>query len=291
MEAIKRYTEAQKLDPSLAFGISRMADIYAQHNGKPDSPHRHDYYTALLVRQATGSHLLDFNVYPLKARHVYFIAPGQIHQLREKTPSEGFAIVFSDDFLIRNHIPPDFIEDLNLFSDASDRPPLALNEEECEQLTAFCEAMLTLFHTPVKYHGQALGAYLTLFLIHCNNLCSLPSDMPGVSQAQSLMKEFRKLLNSRYTSWHSAGDYARALHVSPDHLNRTIKAMLGCTVKEMIQNRIILEAKRLLSHSKLASKEVGYLLGFNEPAHFSSFFKTCTGLSPSAFRKTDVGFL
>jgi len=286
MEDIKQYTGAEKLDQSLFFGISRMEDIYDKHQGRPDAPHRHDYYTVLLVKQARGRHLLDFTEYELKGTQVYFIAPGQVHQVIETERSSGFAIVFSNQFLVENNIPLQFIEDLNLFNDYLDQPPLPLSKEEFEKLAAYSEEMLVLFRSPLKFNSQALGAYLKLFFIHCNNLCSLDiNDLARKHGASGLLKLFKVLLNQHYASWHSAAEYADALHVSADHLNRVVKSLVGRTVKEMIQSRITIAAKRLLYFSDLSAKEIGYRLGFSEPANFSSFFKNCTGISPSNFRK------
>lgn len=70
MQAIKRYTEAQKLDRSLFFWISRMEDIYDSHKGRPDTPHGHDYYTVMLTKKASGRYLLDFAEYELRGMQV-----------------------------------------------------------------------------------------------------------------------------------------------------------------------------------------------------------------------------
>ncbi len=287
MEEIKRYTEADKLDPSLFFGISRMETIFEKHQGRPDTPHRHEYYTVMLVKHARGRHLLDFTTYALRGPQVYFIAPGQVHQVIEEEKSFGYAIVFSNQFLAENNIPLQFIEDLNLFHDYLDQPPLPLSEEELEKLTGYSEEMLTLFQSRGKFNSQALGAYLKLFFIQCNNLCTLSFDEhPRAQAASGLLKRFKELLNQHHTRWHAATDYANALNVSADHLNRVVKSLVGKTVKEMIQSRIVMAAKRQLYFTDLSAKEIGYALGFSEPANFSSFFKNCTGVSPSSFRRS-----
>jgi len=286
MEAIKRYTEVEKLDQSLFFGISRMEEIFEKHRGVPDEPHRHDYYTILLVKEAKGRHILDFTEYELRGHQVYFIAPGQVHQLLESQKPFGYSIVFSNQFLVENNIPLQFIEDLNLFNDYLDQPPLQVSDSEYRKLATYGEEMHSLFHAPLKFNSQALGAYLKLFLIQCNNLCSLSFEAHSKNPAASnLLKQFKELLNRHYDTWHSASEYADALHVTADHLNRVVKSLVGRTVKEMIQSRIVMAAKRLLYFSHLSSKEIGYRLGFSEPANFSSFFKNCTGSSPTKFRK------
>ena len=284
---IKLYKQSEKLDQSIYFGISRMEDIHEKHKGKTDDPHRHDYYTVLLVKKANGRHIVDFTEHQLKENQVFFIAPGQVHQIIEKDKSYGFSIVFSSQFLIENNISFQFIEDLNLFNDYGNYPPLNLSGEELKKLSFFSEEMIGLFNSSnLKFNSQAIGSYLKLFFIHCNNLCSLSSnEFKSNSPAFSILKKFKLLLNEKHKEWHGTSQYADALNITSDHLNRTIKSLVGRTAKEMIQSRIIIAAKRLIYFSDLSSKEIGYQLGFSEPANFSAFFKNCTGISPSDFKK------
>lgn len=284
--SIKVYKQVDKIDQSLYFGISRMEDIHDKHKGQPDVPHRHDYYTILLVKKAKGKHLVDFQEYDLKGNQVFFIAPGQVHQILEEERSEGFSMVFSLQFLVANNLSMTFVEELNLFNDYGYYPPLPVSDQESEKLAGFCEEMMLLTQNDTKHGAQAIAAYLNLFFIQCSNVCTLnPYEHQENDASRSLFKKFKQLLNERHQHWHATSQYAEELRVSPDHLNRVIKTLVGRTAKEMIQNRIVLAAKRLLYFTDLSSKEIGYELGFSEPANFSAFFKNCTGASPSQFKK------
>ncbi|HKI89983.1 MAG TPA: helix-turn-helix domain-containing protein, partial [Draconibacterium sp.] len=103
--------------------------------------------------------------------------------------------------------------------------------------------------------------------------------------ANSILRSFKILVNEHFSAWHQTTDYANELNVTPDYLNRVIKSLTGKTAKEFIQARIVIEAKRLIAFSDLNAKEIGYQLGFTEPANFSAFFKKNTGLPPSQFNK------
>ncbi|HPE77644.1 MAG TPA: helix-turn-helix domain-containing protein, partial [Draconibacterium sp.] len=132
----------------------------------------------------------------------------------------------------------------------------------------------------------AISSYIKLFLIHCNNVCTLKNDNPQNQEAiNSILKNFKMLVNGKYMVWHQTTDYASELNVTPDYLNRVIKSLTGKTAKEFIQARIIIEARRLLYFSEMSAKEIGYKLGFSEPANFSAFFKKNTGFSPMQISK------
>ena len=124
MDTVKIYKDVNTSNGNISFGISRMEDIYVKRNGRVDEPHRHNYYTVLIVKQAKGQHKIDFNSYDLNQQQVFFVAPGQVHQVIEEEKSFGYAMTFSNQFLVENSIPLSFIESLNLFQNYGQSPPL-----------------------------------------------------------------------------------------------------------------------------------------------------------------------
>lgn len=284
MSGLKSYREVNARDQSVSFGISRMEDIYARRRGVKDEPHRHDFYTVLLVIDGEGRHVIDFHQFELGPRQVYFISPGQVHQLVEKKPTHGFSMVFSRQFLVENNISVSFIEDLNLFNNYGYAPPLELGEEVIVHLQAYAEQMLEWQNSMLKYRYQAIGSNLKLFLIECNHNCDL--DIKSFDdQGNSLIGDFRQMVDKKFKDWHSINQYAEALSITPDHLNRVVKYKTGTTAKDLWQSRMIVAAKRLIFFSDMSMKEIAYELGFSEASHFSAFFKKCTGQSPASFKK------
>ncbi|NOY58276.1 MAG: helix-turn-helix domain-containing protein, partial [Calditrichaeota bacterium] len=178
-----------------------------------------------------------------------------------------------------------FINDLNLFNDFGENPPLILNDEELEKLSEYASEMLSFDQSEIMFKEGAIGALLKLILIRCYNLCSIsPKETIQGSSENSILKSFKNLVSENYSIWHSTSNYANELNITPDHLNRVVKSLTGKTAKEHIQDQIITVAKRLIYFTDLSNKEIGYKLGFSEPANFSAFFKNCTGISPSKFK-------
>jgi len=117
MHSIKSYPHIHPEQTALSFNIKRMEDIYDKMAGKADEPHRHAYFTILLVKEADGLHIIDFQEFSMRGMQVYFISPGQVHQIIEAQKSFGFALTVSTQFMIENGIEAAFIEDLHLFQD------------------------------------------------------------------------------------------------------------------------------------------------------------------------------
>ena len=289
MNKVKTYQKVNAEMESISFGISKTEDIYSKRNGKVDEPHRHNYYTVLVINQAKGLHKIDFNTYELSKQQIFFVAPGQVHQVMESEKSSGFAMTFSNQFLIQNSIRLSFINSLNLFQNYGQSPPLTPNNEQFNRIINFTNEIFKLFNSDAKMKDLSIGAFLKLLLIECNNICAInPVESDIDSTGDNLIRAFKNNVETHYQKEHATTFYANLLHITPDHLNRVIKARIGKTAKDYLQARIITEAKRLLYFTDLSNKEIGYELGFSEPANFSAFFKKHTTLSPSNFKKNEV---
>lgn len=284
---MKIYKLDEKSPEKITFAVFRMEDIFERSRGVPDVPHTHDFYTILLVKKGRGRHIIDFNEFTLSGGQIYFLSPGQVHQMIEEEKSFGYCIVFSKEFLVENQIPLMFFDELRLFNNFGKTPPMHLDSPELARLSGYAEEIFNLSRSEIKFRQQAVASALTLLLIGANNNCNLPKDHEQNLEARhSILRNFTLLVDSKFTQWHLTSDYAHELNVSPDYLNRVVKTLIGSTAKEYIQTRIITEAKRLLYFSGFSAKEIAYKLGFNEPANFSLYFKKETGISPSAFRSS-----
>lgn len=240
----------------------------------------------MIVKKANGLHKIDFNTYKLQNQQVFFVAPGQVHQVIEKEKSVGFAMTFSNQFLVENSIPLSFIDSLNLFQNYGQSPPLRLTNKQFDTIDNFANQIFDLYYSNENMRCFSIGAFLKLLLIECNNICSInPIEMDVDTTGDNLIRAFKKSVDKNYKNEHSTTFYAHELYITPDHLNRTVKAKIGTTAKEYIQSRIIIEAKRLLYFTALTSKEIAYELGFKEPANFSAFLRNIPSCHPQTSRK------
>lgn len=263
-----------------------MEVIYDQAKGQVDVPHRHDYYTVLIVEEAEGRHVIDYKSYDFSPFQVHFVSPGQVHQVVTPSRPKGSVFTFSQDFLVENNIPESFISNINLFRQFGETPPLAIDETTFGRLSRILGEMEECLPLDLHYRTRALGALLQLFLIYVNNSRLLDTNqLDEEHSGVCMLRDFKDLVNQNYNKWHKVAEYAPTLHITPKHLSHTVKSLTGKTAKELIQDRLTLEAKRLLFHTDLTIKEIAYRLGYEEPLHFSSFFKKQAGESPSQYRQ------
>jgi AraC-like DNA-binding protein len=271
---------------SMPFVIITMEELNRLSGGIADPPHRHDYYSVIWSITATGRHIIDFREYALQPNHIFFVSPEQVHQVITDADPTGYVILFTPEFLEKNSIRDDFISNLKLFRSSDDTPPLPLNEQMSTSLQLFAGQMLSAFETRNDMYLETIGAYLKLFLIECNGHCSLSpaENTQSVEVGRSLVKKFKTLVEEHFHEWHQVKEYADALFVTPNYLNEVIRTSIDVSAKDYIQQRLILEAKRMIVFTPKSAKEIGYDLGFDDPSHFSKFFKTNTNQSLQEFR-------
>lgn len=271
------------------FAFRTMEEIEAKVTSQniKDVPHRHNYYTILWAKEACGQHFIDYKEYQIKSNKVFFVSPGQVHQVISNKGASGYVILFSQRFLQQNHINEDFIQNLGLFSDVYNVPPIYLDKEGVHNLAQLICEMEKVFNGDELYKLDKLGAYLKLFVIECNKYASSPNHDFSLMDKNShhIIKRFKIELEKKFTQWHKVINYADVLNISPDYLNSVVKSAIGKSAKEYIQQRIITEAKRLGVHTQLSSKEIAFRLGFEDPSHFSRYFKNIEKISFSSFRK------
>lgn len=284
---IKTYSLVDENNQPALFKLQTMEQIEERMAGTVDSPHRHDYYTIVLVKEGAGKHFIDFKEYAITANSIFFIYPGQVHQVIPEGLSKGWVLTFTNEFLVRSSITEQLINDVYLYNNFGESPPLSLHDHEVEAYELLIKQIMN-FYNDGTYSIEAKGSLLKLFLIKSHNLCTLSKniELQSIEHGNPLLRSFKKHIDKYFTTKHKVSDYANMLTVTSDYLNKVVKSLTGKSAKEYIQNRIVVEAKRTLLFTELSNKELSYQLGFEEPSHFSNFFKKNTGVSPIDFRES-----
>lgn len=236
-----------------------------------ESNHRHNFFEIIWFTSGIGNHYIDFQTYPLKKNLIYFLTPGQVHSLPEKTT--GHLLVFSPDFF--HNLQEDKIK--ILFT-----PYIKEAIEVPTSLVSRLDQLIQLIN--LEYNGERdyliLQSYVKAFLL----LLSRQNEESPLKLGDNRIKTVFELVEKNFITKRDAGFYASELNITPKRLNEILKDKIGLTLTKILHFRLILEAKREIGYSDKNFKEIAFDLGFNEQAYFSRFFKKETGITPETFK-------
>ncbi len=249
--------------------------------------HGHSFYHLVLFTSGGGSHTIDFRRYPVRAGQMYFMVPGQVHSWDFEGVVDGYVVNFSEalfqDFLVDNQ----YLERFPFLSGADTAPVVQLEEPAARQAAEVLEALVLEGEGPQPF-GKDKARLLLLSLFILVTRAAGTADAPADPAHPTLLvlHNFRKLLNRYYHQYKLPKDYAAMLYVTPNHLNALCQDLLGKSAGEVIRERILLEAKRLLVNADAGIADIAYRLGFTDNSYFTKFFKKYTGITPEAFRRS-----
>lgn len=254
-------------------------------------PHIHSFYQLIWFKKGKGKHFVDFNSYDVFGNSMFFIAPNQVHYFDKNTGYEGVLIHFNEDFLIHNESERDFFLKSNIFNTPYQSPSCPILTDINDILDTYILQMIEELESGENFGKELiLQNCLKSFLIQIQR--SRNKIQHSTYFLSSLMDEkriqlakFIKLIDEYYKKGYSIPEYAQLLHISSRSLSNLTQKQLNKTPFQMIQERIVLEAQRLLLYSELNINQIGYHLGFDDPSYFVKYFKKYTKISPTEFRR------
>ncbi|HEY5792322.1 MAG TPA: helix-turn-helix domain-containing protein, partial [Chthoniobacterales bacterium] len=229
------------------------------------------------------AHFNDFEVFPIQAPTLVFVSPGQVHHWLDAHRLRGHIICFTQQFFDGDLPPPSPLLKHGFWFPHETPPILPLNGESAETKTLF-EEMEREFHNRSTDFESAITALLRMLFIRAERLYRETETPLESGRSSALVRDFRLALERHFRTTQSVNDYAKLLKVSADHLGEAVHARIGRPAGDLIRQRILLEAKRLLAHTEMSVSEAAYSLNFQDPAYFSRFFRRLTGQSPGEFR-------
>lgn len=244
--------------------------------------HRHDFYFVLAVLQGKGIHEIDFISYPVQDNAVFILRPGQVHKLELTADSTGFLLEFDLSF----YQPKNTIAD-HRWKKASSKNYCEVEAARFKKLHTYLAAVFDEYSMKQEGYVEAIKANLDLFFLEyirqSRNPDSIAKSESGYIQER--FEELVRLLETNIVTMKNVSDYAELLSLSPYQLNSIVKTSVGKTVSDLINEQIVLEAKRHLIATDAQVKEIADRLGYEDPSYFIRFFRKHTGQSPDSFRK------
>jgi AraC family transcriptional activator of pobA len=252
-----------------------------------DRLHKHDFYLSVLFTRGSGTHEIDFNTYEVKRGAVFMMTPGQVHHWDLSDDTGGYIFFHSREFYNLMYATRK-LDDFPFFAMSRQSPVVYLEEEQLPCISSLFERILNEFRSEdslLKF--QALVSLCDLVYLDLSRIYQPVHTDGGESSPLYLQKydELLKLIDLEFVRLKSPKDYAERMNMSVKHLNRICQETVAKTTSELINERVILEAKRLLSHPGKSVAGVADELGFGDPSYFIRFFKKQCGESPLVFHK------
>ncbi|HRD83292.1 MAG TPA: helix-turn-helix transcriptional regulator [Saprospiraceae bacterium] len=281
---IQRY--AFKEEVKIGFEIVDLNKVYALYKDQMTAPHRTDFYHILLLKGGVSKHFVDFQAIEIQSITLLFINKDAVHAFENVEQVEGKGIVFMDSFFCSSEQDTHFLHNCLCFNNF--RTISRLNvPPEIESVKRHFALMYEAFQKPPElFHAAFLRNLLHNFLILSERILRQQSDfqslLAGVDMDYSVA--FRNLLNAHFVSQKSVAFYASQLNITENRLYHATQHILGKSPKQLICDRLVLEAKRLLVNSAKPVKEISFELGFGEPTNFNQFFKNNVSSTPGEWR-------
>jgi AraC family transcriptional activator of pobA len=280
---IKKYSFKQGLPQE--FEIVGIGQLYGEFTDDLTTAHRTGFYHILWFQKGSPTHLIDFNPVKIKPNTILFLNKDTVQGFDKKGNFDGKAILFTDSFFCKTEADTKFLRSSFLFNDLFSVSQLQLQKSSTLYADLFQQMESELRNSKDNYQSDILQNHLHNLLLY--------SDRERQKQNITEVKKgadldyvilFKDLLENLFQKQKLVSNYAEQLRVTEKRLNQATSKVLGKSPKQMIDERIMLEAKRLLAHTNESVKEIAFELGFDEPTNFIKYFRKNHNSTPLEFR-------
>lgn len=228
---------------------------------------------------------VDFQEFNMETDALLFINPKVIIKPCETV--DGELLYFNRDFYCIEIHDQEVACDGILYNNVFEIPFVKLDDIQSKDIQNIFQEIKTEMNNEDANTEEMLRILLKLIILKSTRIWKQQHQLEESTQHNDVqfLRKFSKLVELHYKTHHSVANYAELLFVTPKNLSKKIGLISKSTPNDIIKDRIILESKRLLAHTKMTVKEIAYSLNYEDDAYFIRFFSKHTGLSPVSFRK------
>lgn len=247
-----------------------------------EKPHRHDFYLLVFFTNGSGIHEVDFDRFEIQPGSVFVLQPGQMHHWILSENIEGF-IVFYTAEMYNLYFGNKKIEDYPYYFSVQNSPEILLEATEMKNILPYFEILIEEMQSNLLLNRDKIMNVLDSIHIELARKYS-KIHFHHAHSYNVKIKKLEQLLEENYKVQKSVAFYASGLNVSLKHLNRICNEILKKTTTEVVVDRVILEAKRMLLDKNWTVNEIATELGYEDYSYFTRLFKKHTAMTPTAFR-------
>ncbi|WP_426090937.1 AraC family transcriptional regulator [Flavobacterium sp. DSR3-2] len=247
-----------------------------------EEPHRHNSYVLVFFTKGSGTHEIDFDIFTIQPGSMFFLQPGQMHHWDLSDDVEGFVIFYSQE-MYNLYFGQKTIGEYPFYSSMDNKPEMFFDTSESKAILPYFESLILETQTIQLLKQDKIMNLLDVIHIEIARKYS-ETYFHEAHSYNVKIKNFEVLLEQNFKIEKAASFYASQLNITLKHLNRICNEILQKTTTEVITDRIILEAKRMLMDKKFTINEIASELGFDDYSYFTRLFKKHTGMTPTNFR-------
>ncbi len=284
---IKKYDFKTGL--SHEFEILDIGELYKEFKDNLTTTHRTGFYHIIWFQKGTPTHLVDFNPVKIESNTILFLNKDSVQRFDNKGKFDGKVILFTDSFFCKTETDTKFLRNSILFNDLFSVSQIQI-KKQVNKFADLLQAMVNeLENIKDNYQSDILQNVLHNLLL-LSERERRQQDFTEIKKGADLdfVMLFKDVLEVNFKTHKQVNFYAKELIITEKRLNQATTKVFGKTPKEIIDDRIILEAKRILAHTTESIKEIGYSLGFDEPTNFIKYFKKHSLSTPSEFREKTI---
>lgn len=283
---IKKYHLEKEQTEKLQFGLHGFDDLGKANLCLTQEPHNHSFYQIIYFKNTRGKHTIDFIDYSIEPNSLVFVAKNQVHFFEQNIDYDGLLIHFNESFIISSEDDINFFLTYHIFNN-KEKPYFQIPDKIIQQVNEYFEQIKVELSNENEFgNSSILSNLLKSLLLIVEREIRRESGNPNLNIPDLTHLKFRNLLEDNFKKGWTVSEYADALSISSKTLNSIIKKETELTVSHIIQDRVLLEAKRQLTHTSLLINEIGYDLGFQDPYYFIKYFKKHVNCTPKEFRQT-----
>ncbi|UIR57674.1 helix-turn-helix domain-containing protein [Sphingobacterium sp. SRCM116780] len=247
-----------------------------------DKPHKHDFFIIVLFDNAKGVHNIDFQDYTIGNKQVHVLFPDQVHKWDIETDTTGYQLMIDKVFFER--FAPYFRFS---FTNYINHPVIPLTGNDFNLLKYEFDAVKDELEAEHSLQDIISARAAVIAAIVSKAAEDIFTDAK-VFQSNPRLAKFNMLIDRFFKEEKLVTFYASKLNISANYLNILCRKNLNVSATQLIQQRVLLEAKRMLQSTDLSIKEIAFELGFVDHAYFSNFFKSQTKITPTEFRDQSI---
>lgn len=275
-----------KNDPSDQFSISSLTHHLEHHHKQIDIPHKHNFYTTVIFTKGTGKHEIDFEIFDVSRGSIFMLHPGRTHHWKLSEDIEGFIFFHTENFY-NQFFAQNTLAHYPFFASTKNTPYVQLDERKTKQFISYFETLLHEYKGNYQLKNRKIHVFIDLIYIELVRLIAdrLTDSAHHHEHYSDKLIQLELLIDQHFIREKSPGKYAEWMNITSKHLNRITKSSINKTTTQLITERVILEAKRMIANPNFQLGQISEKLGFEDYAYFSRLFKKHTGETPSEFKK------